>query len=202
MKVELIDWELIKGVWKEHLWKDRRSVIEPVSALSYGGAIDMSLQSYKPIFIGGYHRNRLVGVNSVVMTGKHQARSRGLFVFPEYRGNGYGSQILSASVVSLTDTIKMIWTMPRYSALSTYTKSGYTQTSPWFTHGVEYGKHCFAAAYKMTGFDMRDTIQEIRTDRLKFFEDRIKKIPNRSENMDFVRSSMKPLSDYERNKYQ
>jgi GNAT superfamily N-acetyltransferase len=92
----------------------------------------MTYKYAKPTFIALYDNNRLIGVNSGHTTGKTY-RSRGLYVFNKYRGNGYGT-------VLLLETIKVakelgstsIWSMPRQTSIKSYASAGFELTSEWF----------------------------------------------------------------------
>jgi GNAT superfamily N-acetyltransferase len=92
----------------------------------------MTYKYAKPTFIALYDNNRLIGVNSGHPTGKSY-RSRGLYVFNEYRGNGYGT-------VLLLETIKVakelgstsIWSMPRQTSMKSYASAGFELTTERF----------------------------------------------------------------------
>lgn len=135
-----IDWETIQPIWTKNLWPNRTSAIETTSAMVYLGGIDGMNMHYPPLFLGYYHLDLLAGVNSGHMCADGTYRSRGLYVFPEFRGMGIGSQLLTATVnQAKTLNAKLVWSLPRKTSWSTYRRAGFTLASEW--HETETSTH-------------------------------------------------------------
>lgn len=147
--VETIGLEDIMAIWKSHLWLGRISAIESTSCIEYGSYPYLYNSGYskvKPDCFGVFSDGNLVGVNSGHIT-TNSYRSRGLFVFPQYRRMGIGSLLLRHTVeVSKLNGCDFCWSMPRKEALNTYELVGFTQTSDFF--GTETsGENCFVINY-------------------------------------------------------
>ncbi len=132
-----IPFDEILPVWSTYLWKARVSEIAPTSAIKYGTLpyeYDISYMDSEFHGVGAYFEDFLIGVNSVHNTGGSQWRSRGLFVFDEFRGNGVGQALLKSSIdIARKSGMTEMWTMPKQTSLTTYEKSGFVKTSDWFT---------------------------------------------------------------------
>lgn len=140
-KIEFSD---ILPVWQCHLWPDRKSVIETHSAMTWpysdnAEPIDMKIFEYQSTFWGAYIDNKLVGVNSGHKTTTTEYRSRGIWVDPEHRCQGISQTLFALTEhQAILENCKMIWSMPRISALGAYLKHGFicegttfqTETSP------------------------------------------------------------------------
>ena len=144
MIVKQIPFETILSIWKNQLWPGRVSSIEPFSAMMFMGDYTSSFAKLPQIFLGGYKDDKLVAVNSLHLAEKYMARSRGLWVDPDFRGNGYGTKILiETSVYAKTLGADAIWSFPRQSSIKTYESAGYIQISSWLDDG-EFGPNCYA----------------------------------------------------------
>lgn len=126
-----ISFDTILPIWQDKLWPNRESAIEPMSAMTwpFEGApdpIDMSIFDYKPTFWGVYIDDKLVGVNSGHRTHHTQYRSRGIWVDPDYRGRGIAQQLFTLTEhQALVEGSLLLWSIPRKTALSSYTKFGF-----------------------------------------------------------------------------
>lgn len=101
-------------------------------------------QKYTPSFWGVYEDNKIVGVNSGFRTDVHDYRSRGIWVDPQYRGQGIASLLFDALFVqAFEEQCTMCWSIPRQSALRAYTSVGFVQTSDFFDEGMEFGPNCY-----------------------------------------------------------
>ena len=126
-----ISFDTILPIWQDKLWPNRESAIEPMSAMTwpFEGApdpIDMSIFDYKPTFWGVYIDDKLVGVNSGHRTHHTQYRSRGIWVDPDYRGRGIAQQLfILTEHQALVEGSLLLWSIPRKTALSSYTKFGF-----------------------------------------------------------------------------
>lgn len=134
-------------MWRERLWYDRASAIESRSALVYGAhpyEYDNSYMKAPSCFVGMFDdEDVLIAVNSAHLTGQ-SARSRGLFVLPEFRGQKIGDTLLAASIQwAKENKAKFIWTMPRDTSIKSYERVGFIKTSDWFQTETS-AQNCFA----------------------------------------------------------
>lgn len=131
MKIERLTFEQIFDVWNNKLWPDRQSPIETHSAMTWPfegnpQPIDMNIFTYTPTFWGMFIDNKLIGVNSGHKTSDTQYRSRGIWVDPEYRGNGLAQYLFTITEHrAILEKCNMIWSIPRKTALSSYTNYGF-----------------------------------------------------------------------------
>ena len=131
MLTRKISFETILPIWQNELWPNRQSAIEPMSAMTwpFEGShepIDMSIFDYTPTFWGVYIDDKLVGVNSGHRTANVQYRSRGIWVDPDYRGRGIAQMLFSMTEhQALVEGCLLVWSIPRKTALSSYTKFGF-----------------------------------------------------------------------------
>ena len=119
------------NLWQQHLWPNRESSIESHSAMTwpYEGDPDeynMNIFNFPASFFGVSIDNKIIGVNSGHRTTHEHYRSRGLWVNPEHRRKGI-SQILFSAIrdQALSEGCRMIWSIPRKTALPAYTKFGF-----------------------------------------------------------------------------
>jgi GNAT superfamily N-acetyltransferase len=132
MRATKISFEDILPIWENKLWPNRESAIEGVSAMTwpYEGnpdPIDMNIFDYQPTFYGVYIDNKLVGVNSGHRTSDAQYRSRGIWVDPEYRKKGVAQLLFVLTEhQARIEQCEMLWSIPRKTALTAYTKFGFT----------------------------------------------------------------------------
>lgn len=136
-----IGWPEVKQIWSEHLWPDRKD-INRMSSMSDAHNLDKNIfkakyntseSNYQPYFFGCRIDNILVGVNSGHQTSDTHFRSRGLFVLPNYRRLNIGTELLLATIKKAQQQkCKIIWTMPRKTALATYENVGFIKKSDWF----------------------------------------------------------------------
>lgn len=130
--IKTIDWQTIEDVWKNHLWPNRQSKIETNSAMCYKSGYDMYNMSTTPTFFGYYVNDELAGVNSGHGCNDNMYRSRGLWVFPKYRGSGIGTQLLLATVEQAKiEGYESIWSYPRKTSSKTYQSAGFEITTDW-----------------------------------------------------------------------
>jgi GNAT superfamily N-acetyltransferase len=131
MKIERLTFEQIFDVWNNELWPDRQSPIETHSAMTWPfegnpQPIDMNIFTYTPTFWGMFIDNKLIGVNSGHKTSDTQYRSRGIWVDPEYRGKGLAQYLFTITEHrAILEKCNMIWSIPRKTALSSYTNYGF-----------------------------------------------------------------------------
>lgn len=132
----------ILPIWRDYLWVSRISDIESNSAMNFLGGYDLYNMTTKPTFLAYVVNNTIVGVNSGHMCTLNQYRSRGLFVFEEYRGRGIGSKLLIATIDhAKSEEAELCWSYPRESSWLTYRSAGFTKASE-YTLG-ETGNNCY-----------------------------------------------------------
>lgn len=130
--IRKITFDDIMPIWRSNLWPNRVSEIEPNSAMVFLDGYDMYNMSTQPTFFGYYLFEKLIGVNSGHMCNNFQYRSRGLYVFENYRGLGLGQELLRATIEQARlEKAKMIWSYPRKSSWKTYENVGFKLASTW-----------------------------------------------------------------------
>ena len=147
----------IYDLWNEGLWPNRVSKIESRSSLSWDarlwegyGNISITKQKetiwkYEPTFWAARSEGNLIGVNSGFKTNDVIYRSRGLYVSPEYRGEGVSKMLLKLTINSAKqEECRIIWTMPRKDSLFAYENVGFRKIGGWIDKGVEFGPNCIA----------------------------------------------------------
>ena len=135
----------IYSVWNKHLWPGRVSKIEITSCVQFGGGFNLEYLQRPAWFWKIMVDNKLAGVNSGFLTEPKSFRSRGLYVFPEYRRLGFGRQLLLETILKAKSLgCNHFWSMPRKSVLPTYESVGLSRCGDFFCKGVEFGPNCFA----------------------------------------------------------
>lgn len=128
-----IDYSTITEIWRTDLWPDRTSSIEPASALCYlTGKYNLANIEFTPTFFAYMVDGRIAGVNSGHKTINSGYRSRGLYVYPEFRGQGIGIKLLEATVVQAKQEHSVfVWSLPRRSSWRTYQRVGFKLDTEW-----------------------------------------------------------------------
>jgi len=140
--IKLIDFDTVYSVWNKHLWLHRTDKIETHSAMLYLTGYDLKNFNYIPSFFGCFVDNKLAGVNSGHLCIDSSYRSRGLFVFEEFRGKNIGVNLLSATIEQAkNENAKFIWSYPRLNSYKTYKKAGFIISTDWTE--TENGKNAF-----------------------------------------------------------
>ena len=149
MDAKTITFEEISNVWHSKLWPDRVSPIETHSAMTWpfdGNPIefDMDVFNYEPTFFGVFNNNKLIGVNSGHRTKDNIYRSRGIWVDPTYRKIGVAQMLfLMTESQAVRQGCEIIWSIPRKSALKSYTKFGFETVGNYFDEGMEFGPNIY-----------------------------------------------------------
>lgn len=144
MIIKNITFDEILPVWRDHLWKGRISDIKPTNGCKFLGGYDKDIEKNTPTFFGVFQDDKLVGVNSGHITNEFEYRSRGIYVFPEYRRQGISQLLFEATErQSKIENRHTFWSMPRMSVLDAYIKFGFSVVSKEFNDKVEFGPNCF-----------------------------------------------------------
>lgn len=128
-----LEYDIVYFFWKTYLWPDREN-IEPMSSMRFmDDPYPEILKKYTPTFYGYEMDGKIVGVNSGHASSYIHYRSRGLFVLPEYRGKEIGTELLKYSFkLAAQENKQYCWSLPKKTALNTYIKAGFEQTSVFF----------------------------------------------------------------------
>ena len=128
--IEKISFDEILIIWKNHLWPNRVSEITANSAMCFLEGYDLFNMQTTPTFLAYMIDNKIAGVNSGHMCNDSQYRSRGLYVFEEYRGNGLGTILLKATIEqAIKENASMCWSYPKDTSWKTYSRAGYRLAS-------------------------------------------------------------------------
>lgn len=131
--LEIITFDRVLPVWQDHLWPDRKSPIEPVSAMCYlSNQVCLQNMTEPVVFLGIIYQSTIVGVNSVHRCVDNTARSRGLWVDTKHRGQGLGQILLTASAKhAAIMSCDFLWSFPRKTSWPTYQSAGFIRSSEW-----------------------------------------------------------------------
>ena len=138
-----ISFEDIYPVWKNSLWPGRRSPIERTSAMKYGGGYEMNYLNRPAFFFSIQKEDNLIGCVSCHPTEKSEFRMRGLWVRPEFRGQGL-SKILFHKVYERAKLAgaKRIWSFPRLKQKQVYMSFGFMRFSEK-TYGFDFSPNYY-----------------------------------------------------------
>ncbi|PCI28446.1 hypothetical protein COB52_03675 [Candidatus Kaiserbacteria bacterium] len=141
-KILTLNFEQILPIWKNQLWPDRKSSIDPTNAVDFDGEINLDLMNRQPFFYGSIEAgvSSPTSVISGLQTSKTRFRSRGIWVHPLQRRKGLGSLLLKKienKAISLG--CSKVWSMPRQSVVEFYLQNGFSIVSS--KSGYEYGPH-------------------------------------------------------------
>lgn len=141
--IKHIEFVQILEIWQLHLWPMRKSEIETHSAMLLSGDYELKNFNYKPTFFGYFAGDKLVGCNSGHKCCDETYRSRGLYVFPEYRKLGIGTKLLLATIdQSRIENSKLCWSYPRFESWSTYKAAGFELISEWKNDETGINAYC------------------------------------------------------------
>lgn len=130
--IKFITFEEILPIWKIYLWPDRKSNIESHSQMLLSGNFSQDNFQLQSFYYGYYKDGSLTGVNSLHLCTDNFARSRGLWVFPTYRGMGIGKNLLEYSIqLAKENNCSGVWSFPRKTAWNTYKAAGFNLVSDW-----------------------------------------------------------------------
>ena len=147
MKIDLISitFDQILPIWNSFLWPNRVTTITPTSSMKLDRTNDVSIHTkYKPYFCAIYVDDVIAGVNSCHQTGDNEFRSRGIYVFPEFRHLGLSQRLFQfVEDKAFENKCSILWSLPRLSALSAYKKFGFKECSEVINTGVEFGPNVY-----------------------------------------------------------
>jgi GNAT superfamily N-acetyltransferase len=126
--------ENLKIYWSApDMWGNNN--LQAVNPFTYDGKYDEAINNVEVYFYGLQNEGHLMGVNSMYVCPDNSVRSRGLYVFPEYRNQGVATQLLQHCIdeASKSGLHDYIWSKPRVSAIEAYKKVGFRITSDVFT---------------------------------------------------------------------
>lgn len=140
-----ITFEQIKSIWKKYLWPERPiEEIKTHSSMKFMEGYDMEIYNNNVCYFALAKEGNIVAVNSGFKTDHDYYRSRGLFVFPEYRNQGLAQRILETTIKQAqTEKSSMIWSFPRISSLSAYQSVGFKVCSEIIYEDVVSGPNCY-----------------------------------------------------------
>ena len=96
--IDLVEYDVILPIWEQFLWPGRID-IKNMSSMQYLSGYDVKIYDrYAPYFFAYYIDNNIAGINSAHKSSQTEFRSRGLYVFDEYRNQGIGKQLLEYTV--------------------------------------------------------------------------------------------------------
>jgi len=138
-----IPFEEIYSIWYTRLWPNRQSAIETHSAMNFLGGYDIKNMISTPTFFAYKLDNKIVGVNSGHLCHDNSYRSRGLFVFTEYRKQGIGKILLRATIDKGKDECAdYVWSYPKQSSWKTYESAGFSLASIWEQSELDLNAYC------------------------------------------------------------
>lgn len=141
--IQTIEFEKILHIWSTYLWPDRKSSIDTHSAMLLSGEYELKNFKYPATYFGYFIDNILVGCNSGHKCCDNTYRSRGLYVFPEYRGLGIGTKLLLATIdQSRKEEATSCWSYPRLQSWSTYQTAGFKLISEWKNDETGINAYC------------------------------------------------------------
>ena len=132
--ISCISFEEILPIWSDYLWPDRtsKSKIESHSAMDCMAGYDMQNMTSTPTFFAYKIDGKVAGVNSGHMCRDNSYRSRGLWVFPEYRGKSIGKDLLIATInKGIEEGADYVWSFPRDSSWKSYSAAGFELVTAW-----------------------------------------------------------------------
>jgi len=137
------DWYTIKYIWKDYLWPIRASAIEPHSAMLLDGTFEIKNFDNKATFLVYHENGSIAGCNSGHLCNDNSYRSRGLYVFPQYRKKGIGKKLLEYTInIARKENADLVWSYPRYESWNTYKSAGFSLVSDWAMSETGVNAYC------------------------------------------------------------
>lgn len=145
MILKEITFEDIFPIWRDFLWANRISDIKPMSSMTFDRNYDLSIyDNYQPYFCGVFDGDILIGVNSCHQTSASDFRSRGIYIFPEYRKQNISKLLFNfVKQKAVEANTKILWSLPRLTALNSYKAFGFEVCSEVINENVEFGPNVY-----------------------------------------------------------
>jgi len=141
--IQTVNFSDILPIWTEHLWPERVSKIESHSAMLFLGGLDIGNFNYKATYFFYMVGDIIAGCNSGHLCVDNTYRSRGLYVFPEYRNRGIGMRLLLATInQARNEYANSIWSYPKEKAFTTYRNAGFTLVSNFEPSELGQNAYC------------------------------------------------------------
>lgn len=139
--IKEIDFQTILPIWKNKLWPERNSVIEPISAINISGEIDGAIIEINPTphFFSLQINGEICAVTSTHQTSSGEHRLRGTWVDEKKRGCGHGQKLIKYVLDLYLQTGEIVWTMSREDSVRFYEKLSFQLQRKIL--GYEYGPH-------------------------------------------------------------
>ena len=130
--IKIISFDEILPIWRDYLWPERHSSIDPNSAMCFLGEYDLVNMTNAPTFFAYIIDGEIAGVNSGHMCKDNHYRSRGLYVFPDFRGKGIGTILLKATIAqAMVEGAVLCWSYPKKTSWKSYLAAGFELASDW-----------------------------------------------------------------------
>jgi GNAT superfamily N-acetyltransferase len=137
------DFKTINKIWTEQLWPNRVSKIEPHSAMLLNKTYDIKNFDYDATYFLYHVDGKIAGCNSGHKCTDNTYRSRGLYVFPEYRKQGIGKHLLVATIQQgKEENCDLVWSYPRFESWTTYKSAGFELISDWAESETGLNAYC------------------------------------------------------------
>jgi GNAT superfamily N-acetyltransferase len=137
------DFDTINEIWTKYLWVDRKSKIEPHSAMLLSGEYELKNYKSRPSFFIYMIGDEIAGCNSGHKCCDGTYRSRGLYVFPDHRKKGYGKELLLETInQGQRENAKCVWSYPRQNSWGTYKSAGFELISEWTASDNYLNAYC------------------------------------------------------------
>jgi GNAT superfamily N-acetyltransferase len=138
-----VSFEFIKDIWQQHLWPDRKSSIDSHSAMLLSKEFELKNFEYPASFFVYIHDDTVAGCNSGHKCCDNTYRSRGLYVFPKFRKQGIGKELLLATVrQGKKEDCDLVWSYPRFESWTTYKSAGFELISDWSETETGLNAYC------------------------------------------------------------
>lgn len=137
------DFDTILKIWQNDLWPSRQSAIETHSAMLLNETMDIENFKFHASYFLYIYKNQIAGCNSGHLCSDNSYRSRGLFVYPNFRGKGLGVKLLKETIKQgKKENASLIWSYPRHTSWTTYEQAGFKLCSDWEKSEMSVNAYC------------------------------------------------------------
>lgn len=150
VEIRALGFDDVSPLWHK-AWPDNPANVKPVNTatfmFTYGiNGYDSRIPFGEIHFYGAFVEGLLVGVNSCYKsTPTYWMRTRGLYVEPEFRGNGIGGQLIDHGLALASEyKCSYLWGYPRCTSWPLWKSKGFKATGKITT--FDYGPHVWAYA--------------------------------------------------------